>query len=323
MDGHSLNGARRIALLAGGDSAEREISLASGEQAAAALSVAGYQPLSFDPAEIKLDAIDWSLFDVCFIALHGGAGEDGRIQAELEQLGVPYTGSDARSSRLAMNKSAAKKRFLSCGVQTLPFVALEASEFRTNESIAALATLGYPLIIKPESQGSSFGVCVAYGPNDLQRCLATATQFDQRVLVEPFTCGREFTVSLLGRDPLPLIEIVAPQQFFSYDAKYANGTTEFRFDAGLPNHIETQVQRAAVAAGEALGTAGLVRVDLILDHQNRPWVLEVNTIPGLTARSLAPRAAQAAGMEFPILVDWMIRDALARSTAADLQGIQA
>ena len=284
MDGKLQIDARRIALLAGGESAEREISLASGKQAAAALHDAGYHPVPDRSRVARLEhSIDWDSFDACFIALHGGAGEDGRVQAVLEQFGVPYTGSDSAASPLAMNKSAAKDRFLACGVPTLPFVVWPASEQQ-------LAALDWPLIIKPESQGSSFGLGVARNSTELQNCLAAASQFDSRILIEPFIAGREFTVSLLGRDPLPIIEIVAPHKLFCHDAKYSNPDTEFRLSTGLPAHVEAELYRAAIAAAEALNTAGLVRVDLILDEQNRPWVLEVNTIPGLTGAAcrLAP-----------------------------------
>ena len=168
MDGKSPNNTRRIALLSGGESAEREISLASGAQASAALHDAGYHPVPIDPASQDLHSIDWDSFQACFIALHGGAGEDGHVQALLEQFGVPYTGSDSAASRLAMNKSAAKDRFLACGVPTLPFVVWPASEQQ-------LAALDWPLIIKPESQGSSFGLGVARNSSELQNCLAAAS----------------------------------------------------------------------------------------------------------------------------------------------------
>ena len=154
-------------MLTGGDSAEREISLASGQQAAAALAEAGYQPELIDPAFQDLESIDWPAFDACFIALHGGAGEDGRVQATLERIGVPYTGSDSTASRLAMNKSAAKQRFLDCGVPTLPFVVWPAEP-------AELAKLHWPLIVKPQNQGSSVGIGVARCPQELPRCLETA-----------------------------------------------------------------------------------------------------------------------------------------------------
>ncbi len=308
MDGTLSENARRIALLAGGDSAEREISLASGQQVAIALALAGYEPVLIDPAEIELDAIDWPSFDVCFIALHGGAGEDGRVQRQLERWNIPYTGSDSAASRLAMSKAAAKQKFLECGVPTLPFVAIEANQQRLDEPLM----LGFPLVIKPESQGSSLGVAIANRPEDLQRCIAMSAEFGRKLMAEPFVAGREFTVSLLGRDPLPMIEIISPQPVFTYDAKYSNPNTNYRFEFSMPAAVERELYDAATNAAEALGTACLTRVDLMLDRDHRPWVLEVNTIPGMTARSLAPLAARAAGLEMPTLVDWMVRDAIHR-----------
>jgi D-alanine-D-alanine ligase len=259
-----------------------------------------------DPAEIELDSVDWPMFDVCFIALHGGAGEDGRVQQQLQHSGVPFTGSGPSASRLAMNKAAAKQRFLDYGVPTLPFVGFEASQFQ----LEALEKLAFPLVIKPESQGSSLGVTIANGPNDMRRCVQMAYEFDAVLIAEPFVAGREFTVSLLGRDPLPMIEIVSPQPVFTYNAKYSSATTEYRFEFALPATVERQLHDAAFQAAESLGTSGLVRVDLMLDRQQHPWVLEVNTIPGMTARSLAPRAARAAGIDMPTLVDWMVREAV-------------
>jgi D-alanine-D-alanine ligase len=325
MDGDVSFFTGRVALLHGGNSAEREISLASGRQAALALSLAGHVPVLIDPAEIDLSAVDWPTLDVCFLALHGGAGEDGRIQQKLERFGVPYTGSSPGASRLAMNKSAAKKQFAQCGVPSLPCAIFSAAEMNLDRSNLyevpetkirkyqqQLAALGFPLVIKPESQGSSLGVSVAAELDDVPRCLANAAQFDDYILAEPYVAGREFTISLLGRKPLPMIEIAAPQRLFTYEAKYSSPTTEYRFNSSLPPEVETQLYRAAIAAAEALDTAGLVRVDLMLDGHLHPWVLEVNTIPGMTARSLAPRAAQAAGIEMPALVDWMVHDALRR-----------
>ncbi len=318
MDGHSFFAERRIALLAGGDSPEREISIASGREVERALSDAGYDPIPIDPAECDLTCIDWPSFDVCFLALHGGAGEDGRIQKKLEQWGVPYTGSCPAASQLAMGKAAAKRRFDACGVSNLPYTVLSSAEIeavgartgnRDNWPMQQLLPLGFPIICKPESQGSSLGVGIARGPDEISRCLATAAQFDSSVLVEPFVAGREFTISLLGREPLPMIEIVAPRELFTYEAKYTDPETIYCLNGNLPAQIESLLYRTAIAAAAALGTAGLVRVDLMLDQNDCPWVLEVNTIPGMTNRSLSPRAARAAGIEMPALVDWMVRDA--------------
>jgi D-alanine-D-alanine ligase len=308
MDGNSSSSARRIVVFAGGDSAEREVSLASGKQVAIALSLAGYQPCLVDPANADVGSLDWHGIDVCFIALHGGAGEDGRIQRRLDEIGVIYTGSGAKASRLAMSKSGAKRRFATCGVPTLPFAELDV-----DGKCGQLPGLQFPLVVKPDGQGSSLGVSIARGPDQLKDCVQAAARYDAKIIVESYICGREFTVSLLGRQPLPLIEVIAPQPIFTYNAKYSERKTQYRFDSGLPAHIEAEIYRAAVAAADAIGTEGLVRADLMLDEEDRPWVLEVNTIPGMTDHSLAPRAALAAGITMPILVDWMVRDAISRS----------
>jgi D-alanine-D-alanine ligase len=323
MDGRFSNVAQRIALLAGGESTEREVSFASGQQVALALALAGYEPVLIDPAETNLRDVDWPSFDCCFVALHGGAGEDGRIQAELEAIGIPYTGSGADVCRLAMSKNAAKRQFDVCGVPTPPYVAFNRRDFAraaaTTKLTSRLAALQYPLVIKPDGHGSSLGVHVAHEPSDLQRCLAAASEFDSELIAETWIDGREFTIALLGRDVLPMIEIVAPQQVFSYEAKYASAKTQYRFDSELPPGVARKMYETAIAAAESLGTAGLVRVDFMLDRQNNPWVLELNTIPGMTARSLAPRAAAAAGFDMPTLVDWMIRDAMRRHSHASTQ----
>lgn len=324
MDGKSSISVRRVAVLYGGDSAERDVSLTSGRQVADALQTAGYEPGLIDPAFTGLDEIDWRAFDVCFLALHGGAGENGWIQQALEERNIRYTGSGPQASQMAMSKSTAKKRFAECGVPSLPGVVVPANELSAvgadgpsgqwEKTQAELSALGFPLVIKPESQGSSLGISVANGPDDLAECLANAARYDRLVLAEPFVTGREFTISLLGRDPLPMIEIVAPQRLFTFDAKYSSPETQYEFESKLPAAVEAQLYRAAIGAAESLGTTGLVRVDLMLDRDDRAWVLEVNTIPGMTARSLAPRAARAAGMEMPALVDWIVRDAISRQS---------
>ena len=316
MDGEFSSVAERIALLAGGESTEREVSFASGQQVALALALAGYEPVLIDPAEKNLRDVDWPSFDCCFVALHGGGGEDGRVQAELETIGIPYTGSDPNACRLAMSKSGAKRQFEACGVPTLPHIAFECRDFSTAAAMEKLAnrlaSLQYPLVIKPDGHGSSLGVQIAHEPSDLPSCLCAAAEFDSDLTAETWIDGREFTIALLGRDPLPMIEIVMPQQVFSYEAKYASAKTPYRFDSGLSPDLARKMYQIAIAAAESLRTASLVRVDFMLDRLDNPWVLELNTIPGMTARSMAPRAAGAAGFDMPALVDWMIRDAMRR-----------
>lgn len=298
-----------VAVLAGGESAEREVSLASGAQVARALAARHHLSEMFDPARTDLFDIPWSRFDGCFIALHGGAGEDGRVQSELERLGVPYTGSGPAASRLAMSKSAAKERFAAAGVPTMPWVSVSPDEPWVTAA-DRVERLGYPVVVKPDGQGSSLGVGFANIREELPDRLAAARRFDPLVLVEPWIDGREFTVAVLGRDALPLLEIATPRGWFDYQAKYKCDDTEYRFETGLPPQKSAELETLGAAAAEALGTAGLVRVDLMLDRSGQPWVLEVNTVPGLTEHSLAPKAAARAGFDLPALCDWMLRNTL-------------
>jgi D-alanine-D-alanine ligase len=315
MDDAIFKPAIRIALLSGGDSPEREVSLASGKQAEMALLEAGYGCEQFDPAAIDLSVIDWPAFDACFIALHGGAGEDGRVQAQLECLQLPYTGSGPEASALAMNKSLAKSRWMNCCIPTLPLVSFRAPGKALgidDHLLGRLAELNFPLIIKPQSQGSSLGISVAKSPAELGQAIEVAAEFENELIAEPFVAGRELTVSLLGRRPLPLIEVIAERDVFDYQAKYVSGSTQYRLDSNLHSELSRKICQNAINAANAIGAEGLSRVDLMLDHRGNVWVLELNTIPGLTDHSLAPRAAAAAGISMPTLVDWMVRDAVRR-----------
>jgi D-alanine-D-alanine ligase len=302
----------RVVVLAGGDSPERPVSLASGEQVAAALAQAGHRADICDPAAESLEAFPWTEYDACFLALHGGAGEDGHVQQRLATLGVPFTGSDARASRLAMCKSASKERLFQVGVPTQPYVLLHQADSAADIA-SKTASLRFPVIVKPDSQGSSLGLGIARTGDELQSAVRAALAIDPFVIVEPFIVGREFTVAILGRQTLPLLEIVAPAGLFDYEAKYESAITEYRFDTGLLPETVADIEHAAVAAAEALNTSGLVRVDLILDRMARPWILEVNTIPGMTPHSLAPKAAARGGMNLAALCEWMLEDCLATS----------
>ncbi len=304
----------RVAVLSGGDSAERVVSLDSGAQVAAALSAAGHRVQLFDPAVSEIENIAWRRFDACFIALHGGSGEDGHIQQRLEALGVPFTGSCARASRLAMCKSASKERFFQVGVPTQPYVLVHQADSEADIA-GKTAGLRLPVVVKPDSQGSSLGLSMAHTGDELQVAVKRALAYDAFALVEPYIFGREFTVALLGRQPLPLLEIVTPGGLFDYEAKYESAMTDYRFDTGLLPDTAAEIEQTAVAAAEALGTSGLVRVDVILDRAARPWVLEVNTIPGMTPHSLSPKAAQRAGTNLAALCEWMLEDCLAASEA--------
>jgi D-alanine-D-alanine ligase len=299
-----------VAVLAGGDSPERDVSLRSGQSVVAALAAAGHRAALVDPVACPLAEIDWSDYDAAFVALHGGAGEDGRVQAQLESLGVAYTGSGPEASRLAMSKWASKQRLMEHGVPTPPGE-LFAEDAADAEVARRVACLGYPLVIKPDEQGSSVGVAIADDCVDLPRALAEARTFGGAVLAERLVRGREFTVALIDERPLPIVEIVTPERFFTYDAKYHSSLTEYRLDFALAAQERELLASAAVRTAWALGTAGLVRVDLMLAADGSPCVLELNTIPGMTVRSLAPLAAARAGIDMPELCEMLVRRCLA------------
>jgi D-alanine-D-alanine ligase len=301
----------RVALLAGGDSSEREVSLRSGAQVAAALAAAGHAVQPIDPGDTSLAQLDWRRFDVCFLALHGGAGEDGRIQQWLNNRRIAYTGSGPAASRAAMSKSAAKTLFRRRGVPTPDWTLLRPNH-PPEQAIQTAVSLGFPVVVKPDGQGSSLGVGIARCADEFFARLSDSRRYDPLALVERFITGREMTVSVLGRKPLPLLEIVGHQQIFDYESKYNSTVTQYRFQTGLAPMKVNEIQQTAVAAAAALATTGLVRVDLLLDDRQQPWVLEVNTLPGLTDHSLAPRAATEAGMAMPELCEWMVWDALRR-----------
>ncbi len=304
----------RVVVLAGGASAERRISLASAASVDQALREAGHQTLVVDPLDVELDQIDWKRFDGCFLSLHGGAGEDGRIQRQLADRGVRFTGSNADASRAAMSKSTAKARFERAGVPTPKYVLIPeraVSDCESPKQIdAAIDRLGYPLVIKPDSQGSSLGVGLARGADQLAALLPNSSRFGWPLLAEQYIAGREFTVTVLGRRPLPPLEIVGCKEIFDYDSKYSGNATEYHTPGDLRPITLQKLQSTALHAAVALDTAGMVRVDLILDRNGRAWVLEVNTLPGMTAKSLSPRAARQIGWKMADLCDWILCDAI-------------
>lgn len=287
----------RVAVLAGGDSDEREISLQSGAAVQQALSERGHFALHLDPFVVDLAGVDWRQFDVAFLALHGQFGEDGQVQQILEDAGIPYTGSDATASRLAFSKSAAKERFLQFGVPTPVYSLLHFTddvsrvERITNE-------IGYPLVIKPDCQGSSLGVTIVRSPADVPAALKLCFEFDSFAVIERAILGTEWTVGLLDDMVLPPILIETDREFFDWQAKYVDENTRYLFESHLPDHVVTAIANTAQDASRALGTRGIARVDLRVDEAGQPWVLEINTIPGCTSHSLIPKAAARMGIEF-------------------------
>ncbi len=299
----------RVAVLAGGDSDERTISLQSGAAVQQALTARGHLALHLDPSVVDLAGIDWRQFDVAFLALHGQFGEDGQVQQILDEAGIPYTGSSATASRLAFSKSAAKERFLQFGVPTPAYSLLhytdDASRIRT-----VTEEIGYPLVVKPDCQGSSLGISIVKSAAELPQAIKLCFQFDSFAVIEAAILGTEWTVGLLDDLVLPPIRIETDREFFDWHAKYEDDSTRYVFDFPLPHAVIASMEEAARGACRSLGTRGLMRVDLRLDETLHPWVLEVNTIPGLTGHSLVPKAAARMGIEFGDLCERAIRACL-------------
>ena len=299
----------RVAVLSGGDSDEREISLQSGAAVSQALTKCGHRVHSIDPLSVDLVSHRWSDVDAVFLALHGRFGEDGQAQGILEETGVPFTGSGRVASRLAFSKSASKERFLQERVPTPAYVLIHQSN--NAAQIARQArTLGYPLVVKPDSQGSSLGVSIVNCAEDLPQALSKCFHFDCFGILEAAVIGTEWTVGLLDDWALPVIQVETDRPFYDYQAKYEDETTRYRFDTRTPLPIVQRIEETARMAHQALQTQGLVRVDLRLDRHHRPWVLEVNTIPGFTQHSLVPKAAMRAGIGLGELCEMALRSCL-------------
>jgi D-alanine-D-alanine ligase len=287
-----------VAVLMGGRSAEREISLKSGTMVLDALCRQGVDAHAFDPRDQGLDALQAQRFDRAFIALHGRFGEDGTVQGALEYLGIPYTGSGVMASALAMDKWRTKLLWQAAGLPTPPYELLTA---RTDP--AALAQkLGLPLMVKPAREGSSIGMSKVTSVEKVAPAYELAAKHDEVIIAERFIEGMELTAAILDDVPLPLIRLETPRVFYDYEAKYFANDTRYVCPCGLPAEAEKRVQAVALEAFRLVGCRGWGRVDLMLDRAGDPYLLEVNTIPGMTDHSLVPMAARAAGISFEALV---------------------
>ncbi len=292
----------RVTVLMGGSSAERAISLQSGRAVVNALESLGHQVDCIDPAETNLCSFIWPVCDVIFIALHGTFGEDGQLQAILEKTKIPYTGSGPTASRLAFHKSEAKQVFKQNNIPTPE--AITFSDKTCLEELEQRAQqLGYPLFVKPEAQGSSIGVSLVNQPQELQAAIELCLEYDSLGLIEKAITGTEWTLGLFEETVFPIIQIKFCSRFYDHHAKYEDETTSFIFDADLAPDIKQKLISTGKAACKALGASGVARVDLILDQQAEPWVLEVNTIPGMTDHSNIPLAAKEMGWSFPALCE--------------------
>lgn len=300
----------KVAVLMGGTSAERQISLMSGTGVLAALQSAGVDAHAFDPAERDLSELKREGYARCFIALHGRHGEDGTVQGALELLRIPYTGSGVMASSIAIDKVMTKRIWEHVGLPTPRYLTLDAAA-RTHERVRTVPDdLGLPLIVKPPHEGSSIGVTKVVGPIDVDRQMQAAVdlaaQHDPVVLCEEFIDGDEVTCPVLGAGDtataLPVIRIVAPDGAYDYQHKYFTDDTHYLVPSGLPEAEEQEIQRLVVAAYRTLGCRGWGRADLMIRASDRkPFLLEMNTSPGMTSHSLVPMSAKATGMSYPQL----------------------
>lgn len=306
----------RVAVLRGGRSAEREVSLKSGAQVEKALSSLGHEVTGVDVDLNTWDLLRDGHFDCVFNALHGRLGEDGTVQGMLELLGLPYTGSGVLASALCMDKARANAMMAAAGLHVPPFEELEITQGVAADLVERLvATYGLPLVIKPVREGSTIGLTIAQDADQVASGLVLAARYDRRVLVQTFAVGTEITVGVLATPEvqvLPTLEIVSDNPVYDYDAKYTAGKSHHIIPARISEPAQRDASEAARRAFLELGCAGMARVDIIVGPHGKPWVLEVNTVPGLTELSLLPDAARAAGIAFDQLCQRLVDHALGR-----------
>jgi D-alanine-D-alanine ligase len=340
----------KILVLMGGTSAERDVSLASGEAIVKALKEVGHQVLALDsakgqnllsdngkyipegvkdkPPDVKelervskqqaLEAIhsfDFSQVDVVFLALHGGQGEDGTIQALLDLTGKPYTGSGVLASALSMDKATSKKIFEHEGILTPDWFSVEESEPVTVSTVEKIIekSFGFPCVVKPNNQGSTVGLTVVEQKRTLAEALDCAREYSNHILIERYIAGRELTVGVLGDQPLPVVEIIPEHGIYDYECKYTHGKSNYVCPAEIPQEKAREIQAIGLKAFQALGCEGYARVDFRYGQDGRFYCLEVNTLPGMTSLSLVPMAAKAVGIDFPELVDRIAKLALTKA----------
>ena len=309
----------RVAVLKGGKTLERSVSLRSGARVEDALARLGHETIPMDVGTDLVQRLRVERPDVAFVAMHGRGGEDGTVQELLEIVGIPFTGPGVAACALCADKSMAKHAMREAGVPTPAWFAFSRTAFRelgAGDALGGLEErLGFPLVVKPSGGGSSLGVKFAGGPDEVPGALVAAFSYDDRILLERFVAGRELAVSVVGAEALPVVEAIPTGgDRYDFEARYEIGRTRFECPASLPEEERSAVVEAALGAYRALGCSGFSRVDVILG-EGEPQVLEVNAIPGLTDTSLLPQAAEAAGLSFEQLVERILELALAPSAA--------
>lgn len=296
----------RIGVLAGGPSNERDISLRSGTAVHKALLNEGLDAVFLDVKDDILDVIIKNKIEVVFITLHGRYGEDGTVQKILDDAGIPYTGSGVEASALALDKVASKKNFVKNNIPIPEYAVFEKGHFDISEA----DRLGFPLVVKPQLEGSSIGLSIVREKIFLKDAVDKAFQYGDKIVLEKYIAGRELTVGILGDKALPVIEIVAKNKVYDYEAKYKDSSTQYLVPAPIDKGSYEEAMRLGRAAHSALGCRSFSRVDIMMSADKKMFVLEVNTIPGMTERSLLPKAAQAAGLRFSELCVKILEDTI-------------
>ncbi len=295
----------KIAVLMGGSSSEREVSLSSGKAMFAASAALGYDAISVEFKDDILSHLDTlKSVDIVLIALHGGIGENGRIQGMFESLGIRYTGSDALSSAICMDKHISKLLAEDVGIATPRW-----KRIRKGQSIYK-NEFDYPFVVKPNSEGSTIGLTIVHNENDYDSAVEEAFKYDDEILIEEFISGKEITVSIVGEDVLPIIEIRPEHGLYDYECKYTKGMTEYICPAELNEDLTKRIKQTAFEVYKLLKCRHYGRVDLRLDNNNQHWFLELNTLPGMTDTSLVPKAAKATGISFEQLIGKIIKQSL-------------
>lgn len=295
-----------IAVLYGGNSAERDVSLNSGKAIALGLERAGFNVLLVDTKEQSLTELVEKNIKRAFIALHGRGGEDGAIQGALESLNIAYTGSNVLGSALSMDKVRTKQIFKACNLPTAPFTVVQKAQFAELDVKKVLVDLGGKVMVKPAHEGSSIGMAMADTADKLNNALVEAFGFDGDVLLEAWIDGPEYTVAILGDEALPAIHMETPREFYDYEAKYQSSSTLYHCPSGLPKEQEEQIKALSLQAFKATGASGWGRVDIMKNAQGEWQLLEVNTVPGMTETSLVPKAAKVYGLNFNELVERIV-----------------
>jgi D-alanine-D-alanine ligase len=309
--------AARIGVLMGGQSSEREVSLRTGAAVYGALCRRGYDAVAIDVGPTLSRDLHDQKIAVAFLALHGPGGEDGAIQGFLETLGIPYTGSGVHASAVGMHKVTTKTILAANGIAVPGGLVVKRGERPASARVLRSAKLRWPVVVKPASEGSTIGVTIVKKPSQWQEALALAHRYDRDAMIEAYIPGHEVTVSLLGRHDdvplvLPAVEIVAPNGFYDFSAKYDKGKTRYLCPAPLSAAVTKQIRTLALRAYSLLGCAGAARVDFRITPRGRPYVLEINTAPGMTETSLLPMAAGQAGIGYEELTERILESALAK-----------